>query len=273
MFYLCCFAFFPCKLGLTRSINLMTEDPLLWIIILAMSGSGFVFFLVLAFPPTSWRARIEFTHEKIRYFPKPPLRWIGEPTTEVRIGADVREIIICSGSQDHYDGSVGPSARQYPWGYRIVIRPESGHTQEIKVPTGDRLNARQAKQLADGIATAIGVPVRFVKRELSDTGEQREFDWTPIGPSMNLGCLVKLAFVSTPFVGGIAMGIIHPDGPTVIAVGICLWLLQTLVLFLYPTTRKQWSKFSALYWLTTAVSFSGAYAVIFFVVASFARDR
>lgn len=272
-FFVCCFAFFPLKLGLDRSIDSIRNDPSLWLMLVTMFGSGFVFCFVLAFPPISWHARIEVTREGIRYFPRPPLRWIGEPATEVRVGTDVREVLICQGSQDRYEGFFAPRAREYVWGYRVVLRSEGGQTRELKVATGDRLGLRQAKVLSDGIAAAIGVPVRLVKREVSETGALREITWTPATRSVNLAGMAKLAFVATPFLGGLAMGITHPSGLIVIGVGICLWVLQTLAVYLYATISKQWSKFAALYWLTTAISFAGAYAVIFFLTANIVHGR
>lgn len=221
----------------------------------------------------SWRARIEITREDIRYFPMPPLRWMGEPTTEVRVGTDVREVLICQGSQDRCFGVFKPSAREYVWGYRIVLRSERGQTRELKVTTGDRLSLRQAKVLSDGIATAIGVPVRLVKREVSETGALREITWTPVTRSVNLAGMVKLAFVATPFLGGLAMGIARPSGLIVIAVGVSFWLLQTFAVCVYATISKQWSKFAAFYWLATAISFAGAYAVIFFFTANIVHGR
>ncbi len=272
-FFVCCFAFFPFKLGLDRSIYSIRNDPSLWLMLVAMFGSGFVFCLVLAFPPISWRARIEITREGIRYFPGPPLRWMGEPATEVRVGTDVREVLICQGSQDRFDGFFEPRAREYVWGYRIVLRSEGGQTRELKVATGDRLSLRQAEVLSDGIAAAIGIPVRLIKREVSETGALREITWTPVARSVNLAGMSKLAVVATPFLGGLAMGITRPRGLIVIAVAVCLWLLQTFAVYLYATITKQRSKFAALYWLTTAISFAGAYAVVFFLTANIVHGR
>lgn len=267
-FFLLLFCYLPFKLGLTRSINSMVDDPFLWLIIVAMFGSGIAFFLVLAFPPINWRARIETTRDSIRYFPRPPLRWMGEPTAEIRVGMGIREVLICQGSQDRDDGAFGSRAREYAWGYRIVVRSEENSTQEIKVSTGDRLNVRQAEVLSKGIARAVGVPVRFIKREPSDSGGVREVPWVPISRSVNLIALAKLAFIATPFIGGLTVGIARPNGVTVIAVGVCLWLLQTSAVFIYATISRRWSKFGAFYWLTTIVSFASSYAVIFFFTAN-----
>lgn len=271
--FLLLFCYLPFKLGLTRSINSMVDDPFLWLVIVAMFGSGIVFFLVLAFPPMNWRARIEITHNEIRYFPRPPLRWMGEPTTAMRLGTDIREVLICQGSQDRYVGAFESHAREYPWGYRIVVRTEANQTQELKVSTGDRLNVRQAEVLSKGISRAIGVPVRLIKREPSDSGVMREVPWTPNSPSLSLIALAKLAFVATPFIGGLAVGIVRPTGVSVIAVGVCLWLLQTFAVFLYASISGQWSKFGALYWLTTVVSFAGSYAVIFLITANLVHSH
>ena len=182
-FFFCCFAILLFKLGYTRSINSMIHDPLLWLILVAMCGVPFVFMLVLAFPPMSWLARIEISNEGIRYFPRPILRWMGEPATKVQVGTDVQEILICQGTQDRYNGFSA-----HPCGYRIIIRSKGGHTQELKVATGDRLNVRQARVLSEGITTAIGAPVRFVRRAVSETGAPHEISWTPSPQGHNRDC-------------------------------------------------------------------------------------
>lgn len=243
-FFLLLFCLLPLKLGFARSINSMVDDPLLWLILIAMFGSVIALMVVLAFPPKSWRARIEIRRENIRYFPRPPMRWMGEPTAEVRIEKDAREILICQGSQDHYDGVFQPRAREYPWGYRIVVRSDGGRVQELKISTGDRLNLRQSKLLSDGIAAATELPIHLVKRELSDTGTMREVAWTPIPRSMNLGSITKFAVVATPFIGGTVLGIVHPRGLMVVAIGVCFWVFQTLAVCLYAAVSKQWSKFA-----------------------------
>jgi hypothetical protein len=276
-FFLCMFAFFPLTLGLTRTAESITNDPLLWLLLAAMFGSPVAFFLALAFPPKNWHARIESSSEGIRYIPTPVRRWMGEPESEVPVTSDVREILICRGSQDSHDsyGSffLGTRPQECRYGFRILLRSDDGHIRELKVPTADRVNARQAAALNNGITESTGLRVHLVKREFSDTGALREVSWTPVTRSVHLGGFAKLAIVATPFIGGITIGIVHANGLSVVAVGICLWLLQTLAAYFYASISHQWSKFAALYWLTTTVSFAGSYAATFFFTAILLHSR
>jgi hypothetical protein len=273
-FFLCILASFPLELGLTQSIDSISDDPLLWLLLAAMLGSGAAFCLVLAFSPKNWRARIEFAREQIRYFPTPVLRLLGEPASEMPVTSDVREVFICQGRQDSFQSFFfWTRPQECSYGFRIMVRSKDGHTRELRVSTADRMNARQAKALSDGIMAATGLPVRMIKREFSDTGALREVSWNPVGRSVHLGGLAKLSIVVTPFIGGIAIGIMHANGVTVVTVGICLWLLQTLAAYLYASISRQWLKFAAPYWVTTTVSFVASYAVMFFLTASLLRSR
>jgi hypothetical protein len=269
--------FFSFLFALGLALSLIGNEPLLGLI-LATFGGLIVLFLVLAYPSKNRQDRIEFTREGVRHVPGATLRWMGEPASEVPITPDIHEVLICQGSQDSYDtyGSffLGTRPPKFPWGFRILIRSKDGNTRELEISTGDRLDLRQATALSDGIVAAIGVPVRFVKRELSETGTASEIAWTPAARRVDLGgCILKLVFVTTPFVGGITLGIIRPNGLTLVAIGVCLWLLQTLAVLLYAKITKQWSRIAALLWLTTAVSFAGAFAVMYFLSANFVQVR
>jgi hypothetical protein len=113
--FFCGFAYLPAKIGLPRTLESLSNDPFIWLLLAGIILGPGAFFLVLAFLPKSWRPRVEFSRGAIRYFPIPVLRWMGEPSSEIPVKSDVREIIICQGSRD--------SAR---YGFRIMARAEGG---------------------------------------------------------------------------------------------------------------------------------------------------
>ena len=135
------------------------------------------------------------------------------------------------------------------------------------------MNARQATALSDGITAATGLPVRLIKRDYSDTGAPRDVSWTPEAHSVHFSGFAKLAVLATPSIGGITIGIMRVNGLTVVVVGICLWLFQTLAAYLYASISHQWTKVAALYWLTTIVTFASSYAVAFFLTVSLLHSR
>jgi hypothetical protein len=262
-FFVCIFAGFLLQFG----FNSIRSNPSLWLFLVATLGSGFIFFMVLGFPPKRWNGRIEITSGSIQYFPRLPLRWMGEPSTEIRVGTDAREVLVCQGSQDRSDKIFNPAARKHMRGYRIVLRSEGGQTRELKIMTGDRLTRRQARILSDGMAAELGIPVRLVQREVLESGELREITWTPVSRSVNLAGIAKLAFIATPYIGGLVVGIIRPGWLVVLAVGVCLWLLQTLAIYLYAAISKQWSKSVAIQWLIRVVNFATSYTLMFLITA------
>jgi hypothetical protein len=85
---------------------------------------------------------------------------------------------------------------------------------------------------------------------------------------------VKLLFATIPLLGGITIGILRPRPVIVIAVGIALWLCQTLALFaLAKSSRRKSTLFGKLYWLTTVFTFAACYAVIYFLVSMISQAQ
>jgi len=78
----------------------------------------------------------------------------------------------------------------------------------------------------------------------------------------------------TPYIGGIVVGVLRPNMAIVLAEGLALWLGQTLALFaVVRCSHQKTTTISALYWLTTLISFSAAYAIIFFLVSSISHSN
>jgi hypothetical protein len=247
-FLLSIFLYLPYKLGLE-------QDPLFWLLLVGMLGLPIAFFLVLAFPPRSWHARLEIQNECIRLVPKPVLRWIGEPSTVLPIAAQASEVLVLCGSQDNLK-----------IGFRLSVRSTDGSQRDLKVETASRLSAHQAKILCDGITSATGLLVRLIKRERGKEGGVEEMPWIPGGWTASLPGLAKLVFAATPFIGGIVVGCLRPNLALAAVLGLALWLCQTLALFAYSRFSKQESKFPTLYWFSTLFTFAASYAFTFVFV-------
>lgn len=256
------------QFGLMGTIQSFSTNLVLWLIMAVMFLPLLAWFICLADPPRSWLARLEFDRNCIRLVPKPPLRWIGEPTAEASLGSHPKEILLCRGSRDN--SPLGWSGQgNFPYGFRVIVRSAEGHNRELKVSSGDRLSAHQSKILMDGIFAATGLPVRLVQREFAADGSFREMLWTPTGRSAQFGWIAKLAFAATPFIGGIVAGCLRANCLTVMAAGIALWLGQTLAVFLYAHLSRQ--KLPIVYWLSTVFTFSATYiasfAFVFYIVS------
>jgi hypothetical protein len=249
------------------------EDALsLWLILTLTLVAG-AFFLVLAFPPRSWGAWIEFGREGIRYLPKPPMRGTREPSISLPIDTCDKEILICEASEDVFDKNYGLGSQKYPFGFRVLIRDSKSQDRVLKVETADRMTGHQTDILTEGISASTGLPVRLVQRESSAEGMVRELPWIPDRRTLDLSRLFKLAFGTTPFIGGMVVGYLRPELVIVAAVGIALWLAQTAVLFTYAhLSRRKLSGAAKLYWATTiytfAISYLLAYAIVFYVFRS-----
>lgn len=243
------------NLGLQRTLESIRNNTWLWLVMAAMCAPLIGLCLRFAFPPNSWLARLEFRQDGVRFVPRPVLRWIGEPTTDISLSPQPREILLCRGSQD-----------RIPYGYRLLIRWPEGRDRVIKLETGSRLNARQSGILINGITTATGHPVHLVQRQFAADGSYREIPWTPAKSSTHLGGIAKTALAATPFIGGIVIGLLRPGILTVVMVGIALWLCQTLAVFSYARITHQRSKLATLYWFTTLFTFAASYAAAFAIV-------
>jgi len=253
-------------------LGALERDPFLWLLMVGTLGIPIAPFLLLAFPPKSWHARLEVEHDSICLIPVPPLRWIGEPCTKISLGAHTREVLLCRGSSDNsFYGWSGQG--NFPYGFRLIVRSIDGHDSALKVP-GDRLSAGQSEVLTEGIAAATSLPVRLMQRNFSSDGSFKEVPWTANGHFAQLSGIAKLLFAVTPFIGGVAAGYIHPVPAITVAIGIALWLGQTLALFAFVQFSNQKpNMFSTLYWLTTAITFAASYSVIYFLVSSIARTQ
>ncbi len=261
VFFICCFLFIPWRWGLDHTLQSIQNDPLLWVVLIAMFAPAIALFLLLAYPLKSWSARIEADHNLIRLVPKPLLRWIGEPSIEISIGSQCNRIVLCRGIVDrsHY-------------GLRILVCGINQHQQEYKVDSAS-LTAHQARTLANGITTTTGVPVDLIERQPSDEGGMCEAPWTQEPRVSRLLALAKLIFAVTPLIGGLVVGFSRASGLTAVLVGIFLWLTQTFIVLISAQRSRQRSKLAFAYWLTTAFTFAASYAVVFLITVNILRVK
>lgn len=247
------------------------NEPVFAVLLLGISPLV-AFFLLLAFPPRSWRARVEFNHNLIRYIPVPPLRWIGEPEISLLIGAETREVLICRGSRDKYGGFFADDPRDFPYGFRAILRAGDGRDRKIEIKTGNRLNSNQAQALINGIAGATGIPARLVKRQSREDGTIEEVPWIPDAHSTRPTVLARVVFAATPLLGGAVVGLSRASGAQAALVGLILWLAQTAITFILSQPVKQ-PRIAWPYWFTTAITFAASYAVVFLITANTLRAR
>jgi hypothetical protein len=248
-------------LGPARMVETFRSDTATWAIFGGLVGSLIAFFIVLAFPPRSWHAGLQFENGYVRLNPRPVLRWIDEPSVEMFFGFRVQEILLCRGSRD--DSS---------FGFRVILRAVGAPDQQIKVETGDNLNHRQSKLLADGITAATGLAVRLVEFKAGKGGMVREMPWTPASHSMQWLELGKVAAAVLPVAGGILIGNLRPSPAAVILTGIALWLVEVLGVFLYHRFSHQERTVSASNWFSSLVNFAFAYTIAFaFVIYVFGK--
>jgi hypothetical protein len=248
--------------GLTGTFEKIGTDPSVFLMPAAMFALLVFWFLFLAFPPGSWLAKLEFGHDRIRFIPKPPLRWIGEPSVEVPLFSLPKEILLCRGSKD-----------KSPYGFRVLLRWANGRDREIKVETVERLSGHQSALLIERIAAATGLSAQLVQRQYLADGAIQEVPWIPAGRSWGLGAIAKLAFVSMPFVAGGVVAYLNLGPLVIAAVGIAIWLSQTLAVFILDRASNRRSKSAMLYWLTTRFTFGATYAATVYLVSFLFRNK
>jgi hypothetical protein len=251
-FLLCAFLFIPYSLGIQHTLRSMHDDPLFWLFLIVMFGPAIAFLGLLAFPPKGWLMRLEVTKDRLRLVPTLLLRWIGEPTQEMRIDESSEEILVCRGSVD-----------AIPFGYRVSVAPENGQERELKIESGARLNRQQAAIFANGIAEVTRLPVRLFQRESSADGQTREVPWLPDGRFAFSRSLAMVALGLAPWIGGIVVGLIGTGTAVAAAVGVCLWLCQVVSLMLYARLLDGKSKFPMIHSLATVFTFAASYMVAY----------
>ena len=243
-------------LGAARMVETFRNGSVAWAVLGALVGSLMAFFMVLAFPPRSWRAGLEFGHDHVRLIPRPVLRWIDEPCAELVFGPRVEQIFLCRGSRDNS-----------PLGFRVILRAAGIPDREITLESGDNLSFRQCKMLSNGIAAATGLQVRLIERTIREDGTVRERTWHPARWSVSLADLAHMTAVALPFVGGAVIGYLRLKYVDVLMAVLGLWSLQTLCVLLFNRLSYQARKFAASDWISSFFNFALEYATTFAFVS------
>jgi len=252
-----CFILFALFFLWLLSIGAFIEDPTLACIILFGLALPMAFSLFAGNPPPSWRARIEVSKDRLRFIPDLVMRWIGEPSVEVTLAPQSKEILICRGRQENP-----------VFGIRLILCLANGHRQEVNISTPFRLYARHAGILAQGITATTGLPTRFVQlQRLANSGIQ-EIPWQPPAHPQRAFAIVCLILAATPFAAGTLVGCLHLDLLPAFGIGTALWIGGILALFAWSRRSSKQSKFGVLYALCTVVTFSAEYAAAIVIAAS-----
>lgn len=248
----------PFKVGSHRFLHGLETHPGIWVVY-CIFAAGIALFLRLAYPPRVTRPRLEVTRDYIRYIPGKIERLTGEPAGEASITPRSSEIIltwnILGGLSD---------------GYRLIVSAAGQVEHEIKIDFSTYINAQQARQIADGITSTTGLPVRLIQR-LQSTGGDKEIPWVPPARKTNLRVPAMLTLGFLPFIGGGIVGY-FVNQPTLIALlGLALWLCELFAISAYG--KRKWIRSTALRGLTTIFTFGASYAAAAVFTLTVLRHR
>lgn len=243
-------------LGAARMVETFSSDSVAWALLGALVGSLMAFFIVLAFPPRSWRAELEVEQYRIRLIPRPILSWIDEPAVDMEFGPRMQEILLCRGTRNNS-----------PFGFRIILRAFDQPDREFKVETGDDLALHDTKILSDGLVAATGLPVRLIERKERKDGSVREGIWIPPDRALPFTGLARTTAVAFPFVSGAIAGYVRLSHLVVVIAWGTLWSIQTLVLFLYNRFLRQRPTLTTFNWFYSLFNFAVEYATTFAYVS------
>ncbi|HEV2136314.1 MAG TPA: hypothetical protein VGR47_18890 [Terracidiphilus sp.] len=244
-------------LGAARMVETFSSDSVSWAILGGIVGSLMAFFIVLSFPPRSWRAELEVEQDRVRLIPRPVLSWIDEPAAmDMELGPRVQEILLCRGTRNNS-----------PFGFRIILRAFDVPDREFKVETGDDLALRDTRILSDGITAATGLPVRLIERRTRKDGSVREGIWIPPSRALPSTELARLVAVAFPFVCGAVAGYLQPGYLTAVIGWMALWSIQMLGLFLYNRFVHQRTTLGTFNWFYSLFNFAVEYATTFAYVS------
>ena len=214
--------------------------------------------LWMVFPPRKDSPRVEIRHDRMGFYPsRLGRRFVGEEDIELTIPPESREILI---SRNSVGGLFD--------GYRVIVCEQNESQREVKSEFFRRIGERQWQQIAEGIGRATGLPVRMIVRRRPTGGPVEEVPWIVSGRKATLLTLGALITAASPYVAGIAVGILSPRIAITVAVGVTLWLCQMIAL--YASARKDPTgvKPSILFPLTSIFTFGAAYSFTVVVTTS-----
>jgi hypothetical protein len=255
-FFLSMLGYFFWKFGLDRLQEDLTDDPTYWWLVLLMAlfflAPTFLF-LYLAFPPQGLLQKLQFRKEGIRFIPDGlTRRLLGEPDIEIGIGPKSQEILVCHGNATGLpDG----------YGYQIIVRAADGSEHAVKAGYLTLRNRPQVQRLSEGITAVTGLPVRIVNRRRLPDRTIMETPWALTPFTAKLRILASLASGIMPFLGGATVGCLQLQPAFIPLIGLALWMVQSLGLFLLSASNAKRPSFALPRLLTTLFTFAASFSL------------
>jgi hypothetical protein len=238
----------PTKVGFNRFAHVFMGSWVGWLVY-AMMLIPASLFLWLAFPSRSAMDRLQISHDGISFVPGTRIKsYFAQPVIEAAITPQATEILLCQHGLSK--------------GFRIIIRSADKTEREIDPGASLTLHsAEEGQEIANGIAAVTGLPVRLViRRRLAD----KTIDEKPWQPSVSRGNLrigLVLATGTLPWLGGIAAGFTLTRPAFIVGVGLALWLVWRLALFVIKHDKPRWSSTTAMYAVVNLFMFGVAYGL------------
>jgi len=248
----------PFKVGILRFLHGLETHPGV-LVVYFIFVAGITIFLRLAYPPRATRPRLEVKPDSIRYIPGKSERLSGEPTGEALITPRSDEILLTRNLPDKLSD-----------GHRLIISAAGNVEHEFKIDFLTHINAQHARQIADGITSATGLPVRLIQR-LQSSGGVKEIPWVPPARKANLKLSAALMLGFLPFIGGGIVGYFVTQPADIVSFGLALWLCELLVIS--TLGKHKWTRRTALRGLTTIFTFGASYAAAAVFVFTVLRHR
>jgi hypothetical protein len=180
-------------LGSTRLSTGFSNHPELWWLVVLLVGLT-VFMVRLAFPPLRALSKLVIQHDRVSFVPRGIDLRMGDPVVEVAVTSQSTEILLCRRFLENL-----------PDGYSLVVRGNHEPEREIRIKFLRMPDPESCRRIAEGIASATGLPFRLVTRRRSMDGTERETEWIP--PKGTASAAIALA--ALPFAGGIVVGLLR----------------------------------------------------------------
>ena len=262
MFYFLVAIYFPLGMGFHRFVDALSVDPLMWVILAVIIGSAIAIFLKLAYPSRRSLAKLEATHDSIRFIPARFLnRFLGEPVLEASITPQAKEIVLSRDLRDKSPNAWNVSV------FSVGERERSFKTTRLNLTT-----AQEGHKLVEGIGAATGLPVRMITRQQNVSGTIEETPWTPPA-SQGKMFGVGLGIGVVPYLGGAVVGYAFPRPSVILAIGVALWLFDLLAMSALARRAQPKTKSLGAHLLARFFLFWTGYGFAFVLVAYVLRSH
>ena len=253
--------YIPLKIGLHRFVDMLSDEPSLWAL-MAFMLAPIALFVKLAYPSRRSLAKLEATHDSIRFVPNWfANRVVGEPILEASITPQAKEIVLCRDLRDKV-----PTV----WSVSICSTGESDRsfkTMRLNITT-----AQEGHKIVESISAVTGLPARIITRRQAANGAVEEAPWTPpASQGMMFGIGLGIGIVS--YLGGAVVGYVFPRVSIILAVGFALWLFDLLAITAFARRSEPRTKSLGAHLLARFFMFWTGYGVAFVLVAYVLRGH